>query len=187
MDERTVAVLHALRVKGAGTIEEVEWISGVDDAEGALGELELAGLATLRGGYAAASEAGVARDAELTARRLGDRVGSLAAIYDERFLPVNADFKALATELQSAGPRPELIERAADVHDLATAVVADAAAHAPHLARYGERLEQSMERFLSGDASALTAAVGSSYHNTWFELHEDFIATLGRSRETEIA
>jgi hypothetical protein len=187
MDEQLVAVLHALRVKGAGTVEDLERISGVADAAAALRGLEADGLAATTGAYATATEAGLARDAELAATRLVRDREALATVYDERFLPVNADFKALATQLQDRGPQPELIERAADVHDLVAAIVADAAAEAPHLARYRDRLEESMDRFLSGDAAALTGAVGPSYHNTWFELHEDFIATLGRSREKETA
>jgi hypothetical protein len=185
-DDARGAVLHALRVKGAATPEDVTRITGAE-AGSELAALEADGLAAGQGGYFMATPAGLEADAERSRARLGDGAAALATIYDERFLPVNARFKALATAWQERGEQIELIEEAADVHEVVTAVLADASAFAPHLLRYSERLDASMQDFLGGDGAALTAAVGVSYHNTWFELHEDLIATLGRSREKETA
>jgi hypothetical protein len=180
------AVLHALRVKGAATAEDVARITGTE-AAAELAALRADGLASAQGEYFMATPKGLERDAEHSRTRLGDGAAALATIYDERFLPVNGRFKTLATAWQERGEQIELIEEAADVHDVVTAILADAAQYAPHLARYSERLDASMQDFLGGDGAALTAAVGVSYHNTWFELHEDLIATLGRSREKETA
>lgn len=185
-EDARIAVLHALRVKGAATAEDVTRITGAE-AGAELAALQAHGLAVGQGEYYVATPEGLERDAEHSRERLGDGAAALATIYDDRFLPVNLRFKALATAWQERGDQIELIEEAADVHDVVTAVLADAAPYAPHLARYADRLDASMQDFLGGDATALTAAVGVSYHNTWFELHEDFIATLGRSREKETA
>jgi hypothetical protein len=185
-EDARIAVLHALRVKGAATVEDAARITGTE-AAAELAALQADGLASGQGEYFMATPTGLEQDAEHSRARLGDGAAALAAIYDERFLAVNVRFKAVATAWQERGEQIELIEEAADVHDVVTAVLADTAPYAPHLSRYAERLDASMQDFLGGDAAALTAAVGVSYHNTWFELHEDFIATLGRSREKETA
>jgi hypothetical protein len=187
IDERQTATLHALRVKGLAQPEDVERISGVDGAAAVLAELVDADLATSTGGWFSATAAGLERDRELLRERVGANAPALAEIYDERFLPVNVRFKALATAWQEQGEQFELIEQAAEIHDEVDAFLEAAAAYAAHLARYRERLGELMDEFLSGHPAVLTAATGPSYHNAWFELHEDLIATLGRDREKEAA
>jgi hypothetical protein len=49
---------------------------------------------------------------------------------------------------------------------------------------YGARLTNALDRALAGDV-ALVADDMESYHNVWFQLHEDLLATIGRSREEE--
>ncbi len=36
---------------------------------------------------------------------------------------------------------------------------------------------------MQGDARAFTAPLAESYHTVWFELHQDFLLTLGLERE----
>jgi hypothetical protein len=187
IEERQIAALHALRVKGLAKPEDVERISGVEGAEAVLAGLVDANLATGRGGWFTLTAAGLERDKTSLRDRVGANAPLLAAVYDERFLPVNVRFKALATAWQERGEELSLIELAADVHDEIASVLDDAASYAPHLRRYRERLDALMDDFLSGNGAVLTAATGPSYHNTWFELHEDMIATLGRAREKEAA
>jgi hypothetical protein len=50
--------------------------------------------------------------------------------------------------------------------------------------RYGPRLADARQRVEAGDATAFTAPTGS-YHSTWFELHENLLATLGLERGHE--
>ena len=187
MDAGEAAALHALRVRGVASAADVARIAGIEAPGLALAALLEAGLAQGDGEYYVATAAGLERDAENSARLLGADAEALATIYDDRFLPVNVRFKALATAWQEQGERIELIEEAAEVHDQIDAVLAAAAACAPHLDRYRARLGQAMDAFLSGQGSALAGAGEDTYHSTWFELHEDLIATLGRSREKEEA
>lgn len=187
MSEAERAALHAVRVRGAASVADVARISGLEDPGAALAALLDAGLVSETGGYHALTEAGRERDAELSREALGARAGELAAVYDQRFLPVNVRFKALATAWQERGEQIELIEEAAELHDELEAVLADSVGPAPHLRRYQERLGAAMDRFLGGEGAALAGAQEDSYHSTWFELHEDLIATLGRSREKEEA
>src|SRR4051812_11690687 len=103
IDERQSAALHALRVKGLAQPQDVARISGVDGAGTLLAGLVAADLAVERGGWFTVTPAGLALDDELLRARLGDGAAALAAIYDERFLPVNVRFKALATAWQEKG------------------------------------------------------------------------------------
>ena len=47
---------------------------------------------------------------------------------------------------------------------------------------YDDRFPVAQRRAVAGDRSALTGVDHASCHAVWFELHEDLIATLGRSR-----
>lgn len=185
-DERHLGTLHALRVKGLGRTEDVERISGIGGTDVVLAELVADGLATEHGGWFAPTPAGIDRDREALREGLGDEAAALEVLYERRFLPINVRFKSLATSWQE-GEQFELVERAAEIHDEIDALLSDAERYAPHLGRYRERLAELMDAFLSGQGAVLTAAAGPSYHNTWFELHEDLITTLGRVREKEAA
>lgn len=49
---------------------------------------------------------------------------------------------------------------------------------------YGVRLTSALDRALAGDRSYVADSL-ESYHNVWFQLHEDLLATLGISRDEE--
>lgn len=184
----SAAVLHALRVKGAATVQDVTRIGAVDNPAGVLSLLVADGLAARHTAgereYFTLTAAGADSDARaMLALSAGS--DALANLYDERFLDLNTRFKELCARWQQQGESIELVERAEEIHEALDGLLALAAMHAPHLERYRVRLATSIEAFLDGDASALMAPVGESYHNTWFELHEDLIATLGRTRAEE--
>jgi hypothetical protein len=186
-----VAVLHALRVRRAGTVEDIMRICGVAVAARALDTLVSQGLAARRQvgaeTYFALTSAGFDVDRRASRERLGAGARALASLYDERFLGVNTRFKELCARWQQEGEQIELVEQAAAIHEQVAELLRSASLLDPFLGRYLERLGASMEDFLDGDSSALVAPVGVSYHNTWFELHEDLIATLGRTRAEEAA
>ena len=58
---------------------------------------------------------------------------------------------------------------------------------APHFAEYSARFTRAHSQFASGSDSHLTGVLVDSYHNIWFECHECFFITLGRSRQAEEA
>lgn len=182
-------VLHALRVKGAATPDDVSRLTGLADAGAVLDVLAESGLATRRDAgqarYFALTREGSEQHAAAVAERLGaDASARLGRIYDERFLPVNVTFKRLCAEWQ-AEERFELVEQAVDVHDEINSVLRVAADVDDRFGRYAARLSAAMDAFQEGDGDALVAPVGESYHNVWFELHEDLLVTLGRSRADE--
>jgi pyruvate,orthophosphate dikinase len=53
------------------------------------------------------------------------------------------------------------------------------------LGGYPDRLAHAHDRVVAGDHAWLTRPTVDSYHTVWFELHEDLLATLGRSRSDE--
>jgi hypothetical protein len=183
-------LLHALRVKGAANAADLEVASGVEGAAARVEPLLAEGLVSCagegEGTIFGLTEAGRGRDAELVAAEVPPPVREqVGEAYDARFLPVNAEFKALCASWQSDGESFELLEVLLDVHKRVDGFLAGAAAPVPRLGRYRERLTAALDRVQDGDGEALVGAVGPSYHNIWFELHEDLIASLGRSRADE--
>ena len=51
--------------------------------------------------------------------------------------------------------------------------------------RYGTRLATALERASAGESRYITDPTVDSFHTVWFECHEDFLITLGISREDE--
>jgi hypothetical protein len=185
-------LLHALRVKGAANAADLETASGVEGAAARVEPLLGAGLVSRAGEGETAifglTAAGRERDAELVAAEVPDPVRTeIGGSYDASFLPVNAEFKALCASWQSDGESFELLEELLDVHERVDGFLAGAAGPVPRLGRYRERLASALDRVQDGDGDALVGAIGPSYHNIWFELHEDLIASLGRSRADEEA
>jgi pyruvate,orthophosphate dikinase len=57
----------------------------------------------------------------------------------------------------------------------------------PRLELYRTRLERAAGLVADGDHQYIASPRLDSYHNIWFELHEDLILLAGRTREDEVA
>lgn len=57
----------------------------------------------------------------------------------------------------------------------------------PRLASYDNRFESSLQKALAGDGAFVASPAVDSFHNVWFELHEDLIRISGRTRADEAA
>jgi hypothetical protein len=185
-------LLHALRVKGAATAPALAAALGREDLGDELEALVAATLVTRagagEGALLALTPPGQERDRELVAAELSDDGRAhLASFYEASFQPVNAEFKRLCAEWQTDGESFELLERVVGIDERIEAFLAEAATLVPRLGRYSERLGAAFERVQDGDGDALVGPIGDSFHNVWFELHEDLIATLGRTRAEEEA
>jgi pyruvate,orthophosphate dikinase len=55
------------------------------------------------------------------------------------------------------------------------------------LASYVARLDRAAAQVAGGDTAYLASPRIDSFHNVWFELHEDLIQLAGRTREEEAA
>jgi hypothetical protein len=186
-------VLHAVRVKGVASEDSVAIATGLDPAAGeaALAELESEGLivrrpSKKRPGWVV-TETGRERHARWLADARGtDEIERLNEPY-ARFHAVNHEVKGLAARWQSASgdaERFELIEAIEDAHAKAVPALDGAAAAVARYGRYRDRLGAAVER-LDTDPSYFVSPRVDSYHTVWFECHEDFLLTLGRTRAEE--
>ena len=114
-----------------------------------------------------------------------------------RFEVVNRDLKLLITEWQTleiGGKRvandhtdqdydERVIDRLGDLHERFEPVLQRMCASLTRLTGYRDKLGTALERAEDGDASWVSDARIDSYHTVWFELHEDLLRLLGRTRE----
>jgi hypothetical protein len=183
-----LAVLMGLRVRGRGDAAEVARSAGCSAADAAA---VLAGAAA-RGvavppahaapGVLALSAAGRDELARLLAAESLDRA-ALAALY-ERFLAVDGELKQAITTWQLADEARKAAAQAAVMAVAATAggVAAALAGVAARLAPYPLRIAAAAGAIATGDSRFVASPRVDSLHQVWFELHEDLLVTLGRSR-----
>lgn len=119
----------------------------------------------------------------------------LIAAY-ERFEVVNKDLKALITRWQSRSIGGQsvandhsddaydarILDQLGSLHERAEVVIAQMAASLPRLARYTGRLAAALDKAEAGEAEWLSGVRCDSYHTVWFEMHEDLLRLLGRTR-----
>jgi hypothetical protein len=189
--ELAYIALHTIKIRGFATADQIAESSGKDvaalttqlEALTEQGEVKyksgrITGYMLTAGGRARLTEL---RDAVVTPAD----VDGLGPAY-EAFLAPNAAFKQLTTDSQLGDiDQAALVSRLEEVHRQATAVVGAATAVLPRYGHYQVRLNQALDRFTAGDASALAKPMSASYHDVWMELHEDFLAVLGRGRTEE--
>jgi hypothetical protein len=186
-------VLHTLRVKGIATPESIGDAIGADpDAVLArLRELAAEGVAferpsRKRPGWVLSEEGRERHATELAEAHPAATVATLAERY-EGFLALNSDVKGLAARWQHAATdddRFELHGRLEDVHEQAAKTLSQTGDVVPRFARYGDRLGAALEK-IEDDPRFFVSPLVDSYHNIWFECHEDFLLTLGRTRAEE--
>jgi len=189
MDE----VLHALRIKGRATTEE---LGGVLDADvGATEErlraLEADGLAVertsgRRPGWMLTAEGRDAHAAQ-THDILGDDARARLVEEYKAFLRVNDRTKDACTTWQTTSDDARRVELLAELHDVqaqVAPVLERSGRVVTRFGRYGERLAAALER-AGSDPRYVVSHLVDSYHTVWFECHEDFLVTLGRDRHDE--
>ena len=186
-------VLHAVRVKGIATPAAVCAATGLEqpEVEQELAALEAAGLALQRPSRKrpgwVLTETGREQHARDLAAAHDEAAREDIAKQYEGFLAVNAQVKTVSAKWQHAtddAARFELIDRIEDLHGKAAPVLERAGAVADRFSRYGTRLGAALEQ-LEEDQRYFVSPLVDSYHTVWFECHEDFLLTLGRTRAQE--
>jgi hypothetical protein len=198
-------VLHALRLQGFAETDEVARATALDADEVAkhLDSFETEGWVRHR--------AGKVSGWTLTGDGRGEGEARLAAELDaagvrndvERayriFLDHNADLLQVCTDWQmrEVGGRSVLNDHADPAYDqqvidglqgIDAAIQPACAGLAEVLERfdgYGRRLGHALDRVRAGEHDWFTKPTIDSYHTIWFELHENFLATLGIERGSE--
>jgi hypothetical protein len=189
----TLTTLHVLKIKGRASVDEVAASIGgdADQAAGILSEFADQELVVERTGGRRPgwmlSPTGRARHEELLAEGLDDEAKAEIAEAYEGFLALNSTVKEIASRWQSVSDdagRFDLIEEVHEIHDDAVDSLDRAGQVTPRFSRYGERLSQALEQ-VEQDPRFMVSPAVDSYHTIWFEAHEDFLLTLGRTREAE--
>jgi len=189
----TLTALHVLKIKGRASVDEVAASIGTDGDRAAQLLNEFAGeelVVERTGGRRPGwmlSPTGRARHEELLAEGI-DESGKedLAKAYED-FLALNAMVKEIASRWQSVtddAGRFDLVEEIHEIHEDAVAALDEAGEVAPRFGRYGDRLTEALDR-VPEDPRFMVSPSVDSYHTVWFEAHEDFLLTLGRTREQE--
>lgn len=187
-----LAVLMALRVHGRSDAALVARAAGCDmaaaaaalAASAAQGTADLVSEAAPAPATFAIAAAGRARLADLVAAEPIDRA-ALAGCYDDRFAAADQALKEAVTAWQLAAAAAKPAAQAAVLASAAGAgdVAAALAAIAPRLAPYRRRLAAAATAIAGGDPRFIASPRVDSLHQIWFELHEDLLVTLGRSRD----
>jgi len=194
-------VLHTLRCIGFADLARVSEVIGfpAPEVESELIDLAVAGLVTRVpgefGGWGL-TPAGRAADTSRISAEL-DAAGARAAVtaaYDD-FLVLNPELLDLCTVWQMrsidgvATPNDHadrlydarVLGRFTDFDARADVVCANLSAAMPRFGRYRLRLTAALARARSGALDQVTDGM-ESYHAVWFQLHEDLLNTLGKSR-----
>jgi hypothetical protein len=203
--ESALIVLLALRLRTVADEAAVAEVGGlrVDDVHRELDALAAGDLVRHRDGRVTGwmlTPAG--RDAVAT--RLADELDEALAreavtTAYARFLTVNQPLLDLCTRWQvrtvdgvdttndhtDAAYDGEILGALGPVDDTASEVCAALGQHLARFDGYRARLDDARARVVAGDAAALTGSDPRSYHSTWFELHENLLATLGLERGHE--
>ncbi|BBX95419.1 MarR family transcriptional regulator [Mycobacterium lacus] len=189
-----LTVLQAVRLKGRVSRPDLAATLNNDIADVAetVGRLTAAGLLIEDTTLRISPEGRVRLNALLAEERNGVDSAVLTAVYDD-FRSVNADFKAVVTDWQLKGGRPNthddaeydaaVLARINGVHRRAVPIIEAAAEQLPRLSAYSAKLLAALDKVNGGDIAWLTRPLIDSYHTVWFELHEELILAAGMTRE----
>lgn len=114
----------------------------------------------------------------------------------EAFERINVQLKALITDWQTmevGGQRvvndhgnadydSKVLDRLGDMHERADAILMRLANGLPRLDYYRKHLLSALEKAEDGATEWVSDAKVESYHTLWFELHEDLLRIVGRTR-----
>ena len=113
------------------------------------------------------------------------------------FEKVNPELKGIITDWQTMDVLGErrandhsdqaydnkVIDRLSALHERAEPVFAGLARGLPRLAIYARKLEAALDKAEDGGIEWVSDIHRESYHTVWFELHEELLRIMGRTRE----
>lgn len=185
LDQHEFSILHFIRLKGIMAVDvfpEVATPREISDL------IEKGVLRNSKRGVML-TEAGLQLHRQwLERQRQTVDLEVIATSYD-RFLGVNQPVKDACAKWQnSKGDEEDLfaaVEALVAYLDRVRPALRRAGEAGGHFHSYVTRLESALEKVQAGDVNYLTAPSVDSFHNIWFECHEDYLMILGRDREAE--
>lgn len=198
-------VLYALRTKGMAEVDAVAHATGLteDQAVGALDELGERGWARYRDGNRSKGwmllgegRAEAERLATAEMEDSGQRTAVLG-LY-EAFKVLDPELKQVCTDFQIRGDQTlndhadsdydaAVIARLAEINRRVQPIMAGLTEALGRFGHYGPRLDFALSQVVGGDINWFTKPSLDSYHEVWFELHEDLLVSLGIDRAAEMA
>lgn len=192
-------VLHGLAIKKHADAAAVAGIVGlpVERVSELLADAVNRGrVVEARGRYILAPAARMTLDGEYSRYYEGVRANADFVAAYEAFEKVNVDLKQLITDWQTreiGGTRVpndhsdkaydrRVIDRLGDLHERADKVFAKLAAGLPRLQVWRDKLLAALEKAEDGAIEWVSDVKIESYHTAWFELHEDLLRVMGRTR-----
>jgi pyruvate,orthophosphate dikinase len=189
-----------MRLKGRLTPEAAAAATGAAEAaaETALQELVVGELASQAKTAFRITPGGRERLAALLdAERATIDKAALEGAYED-FDEVNSALKEIVTAWQLKDPETPndhtdaaydegVIARLADLHARFGPLLDRIVDTAPRLTPYRTRFGNAIEKVQAGEHSFVARPIADSYHTVWFELHEELIGLLGRTRAEEAA
>lgn len=114
---------------------------------------------------------------------------AVRVLYD-RFLAVNQPTKSKCAEWQRLGDDDEearfvIASDLQDILERVSTTIVRTSALLPRFGAYPPRLRIALDKVFEGQNEFLTGPRVASFHNVWMECHEDYLLTLGISREEE--
>jgi PEP-utilising enzyme, mobile domain len=154
---------------------------------GDVNALEQAGLvAETAAGFMLTEQGHRVHDELLAAERERLDMERLAGAY-ERFLAINGPMKSLSARAHSVDEdeRFELIAQLEELIERVEPALRRTMEVVPRFEGYPQRLRDALARAAEGQPEYITSPTVDSVHTVWMEIHEDYLQTLGRSREEE--
>jgi hypothetical protein len=181
LDQGIWEVLHASRIRG-------RLQASSDVPATVLAALDAGTLKTSRIGYVLTPAGLVAHRDGLQRWRSTADLPLLEKTYT-RFLSANVGMKTSCFAWQSSDRGDQagvtIAEALAESLARVTPALNRAEAVAPRFGDYAHRLEAAHATAVGGDSRFFTDPTVDSFHNVWFECHEDYLVSLDRSREEE--
>ncbi len=200
LDDPLFLAMHGLAVKKSGSPIDIATLMGADTAaiNTALANAVAAGLAVTAQDKYIVSPAGRGwLDQYYSALCASLRSAPTFASAYNRFEVINRQLLALMTRWQSVtvggatlpndhadqAYDARIVDELDALHESAQPILASFSQHAPRLAVYGKLLETAYDHVLDGNIDYMSGVRVPSYHTVWFEMHEDLLRLLGRTRE----
>lgn len=188
-------LLQAIRLKGRLSKDAAATIvgAGSDDLLERLVAADMITVGSLGAKFTPTGRERLAELLELERRTVDQEV--LSRLYEEFGAP-NAALKAIVTAWQvraEGSPNDhsdpdhdaEVIARLLQAGSDAAPLVERIAEVVPRLDTYPTRLREALQRVVAGEHRWFANPMIDSYHQVWFELHEELIGLLGLVREDE--
>lgn len=195
-----LSLLQLLRLKGRVKAEDlvISLNVGQDEAAHAVSSAIGEGLCSESGPSLRLTPAGKERlSALLDTERAEIDQQRLGGLYEE-FETANTELKSIVTAWQmkdedtpndhtDAEYDRAVVDRLRGLHTGFSPLLERIVDAVPRLATYPVRFDNALDRVVAGEHQYVARPILDSYHTVWFELHEELIGLLGRTRADEAA